>query len=154
MFTADELVKQSAECAAGRISVNKFEDWFRAHSRNVHAQDESLRDLSFAIEALFSDRYFEGLEDSDFRLHLAQEVKQFAPPFARSDVYIVRYEIPRYWSTQAAAVVAVISLSMAPQISAQRAQSISTWTAVVGGPSMDTESASSCVQMPVEVAVS
>lgn len=55
MIEFQELSNRLADCAAERISLGQFEDWFVLNSWNIHqANDQELVDAVFRIEALLS----------------------------------------------------------------------------------------------------
>ena len=85
MLSAEQLSSKIAALADRRVSVNEFEDWFRDRSRNVHQWgDQSLNHFVDAVELLFSDWYFEGLDENILRSKLQEEARHFANPFALS----------------------------------------------------------------------
>jgi hypothetical protein len=83
MLSAEQLARKIEALADQQVSVNDFEDWFRDNSRDVHLWGgEELNGFVDAVEALFSDRYFESLSDKDLRSRLQQEALRFPRPFA------------------------------------------------------------------------
>lgn len=84
MLSAEQLSNKIEALADQQVSLNDFEDWFRDESRNVHLWgDEELNEFVDAVEALFSERYFEALADKDFRRILQQEARRFSRPFVQ-----------------------------------------------------------------------
>lgn len=148
MLNIDQLSNQIAAYAAGRLSLNDFEDWFRDQSRNVHLWgDVALNEFVDAIEEAFSERHFEGLDEVGMRSKLQAEAERFARPFvSRHDsVGILVCESPR--RLLAASAAAVLVLSIAPPNDmvfppSQDGTLISTDTSVVGNPSKETDSVS------------
>jgi hypothetical protein len=91
MFSANELANKISAYASGDVSLNEFEDWFREASENVHLQgDSALEDFVFAVEALFSERYFDGLSKRNLRTELQEVARRFAVPFVLS----IRFRVP------------------------------------------------------------
>ena len=86
-----QYAKHIAALADQRVSINEFEDWFRDASRNAHQWgDSNVNDFVDAVESLFSERYFENLDERDLRSKLQQEARRFARPFVST--IVLRYD--------------------------------------------------------------
>lgn len=83
MLNLEQLSEQIAAYASSRVSLREFEDWFRQESEDVHLWgDEQLNEFVFSVEALFSERHFDRLSESEMRKRLQEEARRFASPFA------------------------------------------------------------------------
>lgn len=82
MLNMDQLSKQIAACAEGKLSLNTLEDWFRDHSHNVHLWgDQRLNDFVDAVESVFSEWYFEKLSEALICRKLQDVAQEFLRPF-------------------------------------------------------------------------
>jgi hypothetical protein len=85
MLTAEQLSEQIEKCVSGDVSLDDFESWFSAHSRNAHIwADKDLQRFVFDVESVFSRYYFEDLPEHCVHSALAEEAQSFARPFVWS----------------------------------------------------------------------
>jgi hypothetical protein len=90
MLTATELANRIHGLSDGRESLVDFEDWFSVHSRKFHrSEDASLIDFVSAVESVFSNFYFGGMDEARAVLAL-DEVARIAHPFAESVVPVAQ----------------------------------------------------------------
>jgi hypothetical protein len=159
MLSAEQLSKQIEALADQRVSVNDFEDWFRDESRDVHLWgDQNLNELVEAVEALFSERYFGGLDEKRLRQQLQEEARRFARPFVlrgeRLRAIVVRDA--SFSPALATAAVAVLLLVPAPvpqllQLEERDVARTVDGRALDGGTSCATVLEPQVVPVPVEV---
>jgi hypothetical protein len=77
MFTAEELADHVAAYCSERISLKQFEDWFEANSAGAYDVPDLLEKCA-AIDAAFSQYYFDHIGESALREELANAIRPFA----------------------------------------------------------------------------
>jgi hypothetical protein len=78
MFNESQLLQAVEDLAQDRISIGDFECWFRLQSRDVHKWGNvRINELVDAAESVFSEYYFEDLDDAGFRRAMANAIRPF-----------------------------------------------------------------------------
>jgi len=77
MIRPSQIHEQIEQIAAGHISIDEFEQWFRHASRNFHAYpDKQAKAMVFEIESVLSE-YRDGLSEQKTQKELAAAIRPF-----------------------------------------------------------------------------
>lgn len=78
MFNANQISLRISEIKAHRFSVEDFERWFRAESKNFHSwASEDLSKAIFEVESVLSEYHLAELRDDVAVKELANAIRPF-----------------------------------------------------------------------------
>jgi len=120
MLTVEELQYNAVACRQGRMSMDDFEDWFRANSRGAYASSvPGLPEAVASVEAAFSKYYFQGGDKPTLLQELVDASRPFVFLSADSSAPLVKLSAPRKMLYTAVAASLLVMVPDLGRISAQ-----------------------------------
>lgn len=91
MFSLEELLNNVAAYQSGRMSLRDFRNWFEDHS-SVAYDMADLRDACVAIDAVFSEYYYDNIGEVALKGRLATAMVPFSLRALERDPYVLAAE--------------------------------------------------------------
>jgi hypothetical protein len=96
MLTLQDLSKNVAAYRDDRMALADFADWFEDNSSGAY-EIADLREACIAVDAAFSEYYFDHIGEAALKLELANAVRPFARVQRRPQVVRPMLDIPNPW---------------------------------------------------------